>query len=428
MRTEHSLRSRLLWAFGSIVVLLITAFAVALAQFVDVLEDELLARVVNVELHEMPDHPADDPRTWTTQSGGLRRWTVAADDQTELPGPLRRMREGVREIRWDDGSYVFAGKLVVDGFVHAVAADIQDVERLERRILSIGVATALLAILLSLLLAAWLSRTALRPISTLVERLGSLDPASPVPLLAPDLQTAEARLIARAVDGYQERIKRLLEREMSLTDDISHELRTPTSVITTASELLLGDPTVAGVARQRVERIARAARKTGAVVEALLFLGREESGKGAVTVEVGGVVRDTLEIYRPVAQAKGIELFAESSSEQWITYPLGTLSIVVQNLVENAIRFTEHGSVRVLLQPGRLIVEDTGVGLAGVDANRIFERGYRSDASQGSGLGLDLTRRICDRVGWQVSAGPRSAGGTRFEVIFASPTGLTPPS
>lgn len=75
--------------------------------------------------------------------------------------------------------------------------------------------------------------------------------------------------------------------------------------------------------------------------------------------------------------------------------------------------------MRVLVVPGKLIVEDTGVGLGGVDASRIFERGYRSDASRGSGLGLDLTRRICDRVGWQVSASPRSTGGTRFEVAFA---------
>jgi signal transduction histidine kinase len=74
----------------------------------------------------------------------------------------------------------------------------------------------------------------------------------------------------------------------------------------------------------------------------------------------------------------------------------------------------------VLLEPGRLAVEDTGVGLAGVDRQRIFERGYRSDASAGSGLGLDLIRRVCDRVGWQVSAQQRPTGGSRFEVIFST--------
>jgi len=66
-----------------------------------------------------------------------------------------------------------------------------------------------------------------------------------------------------------------------------------------------------------------------------------------------------------------------------------------------------------------MTVEDTGVGLSDVDRDRIFERGYRGDASHGSGLGLDLVRRVCDRVGWQVSAHQRFSGGTRFEVMFA---------
>lgn len=420
MRPEHSLRSRFLWAFGSIVLLLVTAFALAMAQFISVLEDELLTRVVRIELQEMSANPVQGPTATITRTDGLRRWTVPVEDQQALPAPLRDMREGVGEIQWGDGSYVFAGKRVVDGSVRAVVADISDVERLERRLLAIGVASTLLAVLLCMLLATWLSRIALRPVSSLVERLGNLDPASPLPLVTPELQTTEARLIAQAVDGYQARIKRLLERERALTDDISHELRTPTSVIATASELLLDDPVVAGAVRRRVERIARAARKTGAVVETLLFLGREESGDTMVTVDVQDVVRETVEMFRPLAEAKGIELIADCGGEQRIAAPFGTLAIVLQNLVENAVRFTEHGSVRLLLKPGRLIVEDTGVGLDGVDATRIFDRGYRSDASRGSGLGLDLTRRICVRVGWQVSASPRSTGGTRFEVVFAS--------
>jgi signal transduction histidine kinase len=75
--------------------------------------------------------------------------------------------------------------------------------------------------------------------------------------------------------------------------------------------------------------------------------------------------------------------------------------------------------VRVILEPGRLAVEDTGIGLAGMDRTRIFERGYRSDASPGSGLGLDLIRRVCARVGWQVSAHESSTGGSRFEILFS---------
>jgi signal transduction histidine kinase len=74
-----------------------------------------------------------------------------------------------------------------------------------------------------------------------------------------------------------------------------------------------------------------------------------------------------------------------------------------------------------VLAADRLIVEDTGVGLGGVDRDRIFERGYRSDASHGSGVGLDLVRRVCQRVGWRVSAHERPTGGARFEVLFRRP-------
>jgi len=227
--------------------------------------------------------------------------------------------------------------------------------------------------------AAWLSRTALRPIAG------------------------------------------LLEREESLADDVSHELRTQLSVIGTASELLLDDPGVAGVARERVERIARAARRSAWVIEALQLLDRKESASTAAAVDLRDIVGDVVETCRPVALAKGIELHAECGDEVLARAPAGMAAIVLQNLIENAIRFTQRGSVRVILEPGRLIVEDTGVGLAAVDKDRIFERGYRSDTSRGSGLGLDLVRRACARLEWQVSAQERPGGGARFELLIARP-------
>lgn len=421
MHADYSLRSRFFLGMASVVLFLLSAFGLAFWLFIGVLEEELLVRVVRAELSEMPQYAARGQAPLELANSDLHRWTVAADDPQALPARLRQMPEGVREIEWDDGSEVFAGKLVADGRIHVVVADIDEVERLELRLVQIGFAVAAVALLLSFLIAALLSRTALQPITLLVSRLGKLDPASPQLLLAADLQTVEARRIATAMDAYQARIALVLAREKSLTDDISHELRTPTSVIATASELLLEDRTVAGAARDRVERIARAAHRMGSVVAALLFLGRENSSSHEV-VDLREVVRDTVEVYRPLAQEKGVDLHAECETAVLVTAPPGLAEIVLQNLIENALRFTERGNVRVVLEPGVLSVEDTGVGLAGVDRNRIFERGYRSDASHGSGFGLDLIRRVCTRVGWQVSAHERPTGGTRFEVAFSRAT------
>ena len=154
------------------------------------------------------------------------------------------------------------------------------------------------------------------------------------------------------------------------------------------------------------------------IVDALLFLDRGESAGVTASVDLRDVVNETVETFRPLALGKGIDLRAECGDEQRISAPPETAAIVLRNLVENAIRFTDSGTVSVILQPGRLIVEDTGVGLAAVDRERIFERGYRSDSSRGSGLGLDLVRRVCERVGWQASAHESAGGGSRFEIVL----------
>jgi signal transduction histidine kinase len=422
MRPEQSLRGRFFLALASIVLLLLAIFAVALGLFVVVLEDQLEARVVRIELDELLGREARNSDAAGGQTGGLRRWSVPVEEQDDLPAPLRLMPEGVHEIPLASGATAFAGKRIVDGRVLAVMADIQNVERLELRLVYLGIGTALAAGLLSLLSAAWLSRVALKPITAVVDGLGGLDPSRPRPLLVPGLQTTEARLIARAVDGYQDRLAKLVARERSLTDDISHELRTPTSVIATAAEMLVADSSVVGVARERVARIARASRRTAAVIDALLFLGRDDTLNAPVIADLEAIVKETVDLYLPVARAKQLNLEVHTSGEQLISAPGAAASIVLQNLIENAIRYTDRGKVRVSLDPGRLVVEDTGVGLAGVDPGRIFERGYRSDTSPGSGLGLDLIRRVCDRVGWQVSAQGRPTGGTRFEVCFRRPS------
>ena len=396
------------------------AFSVALGQFVQVLEQELLRRVVQIELQEMTGTATSVSDPVVDQGAGLRRWVAPVDQQARLPESLQKMREGVREIEWDQATEVFAGKKIVGGQVFAVVADIGGVERLEAQLIFLGAAVLVLTVLVAGWVAARLTRTALRPITDLVDVLGKLDPAEPHPLYDENVRTREARLIAKSMDGYQSRIASLLEREKSLTDDISHQLRTPTSVVATAAELLLDDPGIAGLNRERVFRVSRAARRMEDIVAAILFLGRGNATVPAMNVDLRAVVGDAVDDYRPVAQAKGLELHAEVADEQWLTAPAGLPAIIVQNLIENAIRFTARGSVRVVLDAGRLMVEDTGIGLAGVDKESIFARGYRGDTSHGSGLGLDLIRRICDRLGWQVSAHDRPGGGTQFIVLWQS--------
>lgn len=420
MRLEVSLRTRVLAALFSLVALMMAAFTVSIVVFANVLEQELLARMVNEELREMIGEEALHGRAELDRHTGLRQWSADVGDEASLPAPIRTMQEGAREIVWTDGTDVFAGKRVHDGRTYAVVADISNVEWMERRLLQTSVAVFVAALLLSTMLALWLARAAPGPISTVVERLRGLDPARPSEVLTPDLPTDEARSIASAIDQYQRRITAMLEREQALTADISHELRTPISVIASSTELMLEEPGLSEPLRARATRIARAAARMRSVVDALLYLAREDaSGTDAGTrVELGAVARDTLDLYRPVAESKGLELRTDFSGEHWVIAPSGAPAIVLRNLLENAIRHTERGTITIRLAPGRLAIEDTGVGLAGLDRLRIFERGYRGEASKGAGLGLDLIRRICERAGWTVSALDHVGGGAAFVIDF----------
>ncbi|MBK6453845.1 MAG: hypothetical protein IPF84_15585 [Proteobacteria bacterium] len=89
------------------------AFSVALGHFVQVLEQELLRRVVQIELQKMTGTESSATDPITDQGGGMRRWVAPVDQQARLPEPLQHMREGVREIEWDQATEVFAGKKIV---------------------------------------------------------------------------------------------------------------------------------------------------------------------------------------------------------------------------------------------------------------------------------------------------------------------------
>jgi signal transduction histidine kinase len=101
-----------------------------------------------------------------------------------------------------------------------------------------------------------------------------------------------------------------------------------------------------------------------------------------------------------------------------VTAPPAMVHMVISNLVENAVAHTEHGRIDVRLEPGRLIIQDTGQGIEPEDLQHLFERGFRGAQSRGRGLGLYLVQRITERLDWKISVQSTPGAGTRFEVMF----------
>jgi PAS domain S-box-containing protein len=208
---------------------------------------------------------------------------------------------------------------------------------------------------------------------------------------------------------------------------MSHELRTPVNAVLGYSTLLSeGDAgALPPAAAQMVARIASSAQHLRGLVDDLLDLSRMEAGKLALEVEevsLPALLYDAIAVLEPQARAKGITLElrpAEAPSPRLRTDARRVRQVLL-NLLANAVKFTEHGSVTVALEPHgpqgiAVHVVDTGVGIAAEDQQRVFDEFVQVGAAHGgTGLGLAISRRLARLLGGDLTLRSALGHGSRF--------------
>jgi two-component system phosphate regulon sensor histidine kinase PhoR len=229
---------------------------------------------------------------------------------------------------------------------------------------------------------------------------------------------------------------RQLERlRQDFVANVSHELKTPLSVIKACVETLL-DGAVEDLQHrgQFLERIADQAERLHALILDLLSLARIESGEEVFecqAVPLGPAVAACLERHRARAAAKKQALAAEpppggQDLSAWVDDE--ALGQILDNLVDNAVKYTPEGSRITVRWRGdngqvRLEVEDNGPGIPEQDLPRIFERFYRVDKARsremgGTGLGLAIVKHLTQALQGGVRATSRLGQGTTFSVLL----------
>jgi two-component system phosphate regulon sensor histidine kinase PhoR len=232
-------------------------------------------------------------------------------------------------------------------------------------------------------------------------------------------------------------LRRLERLRQEFVANVSHELKTPLSVITACVETLMDgaadDPHHRGAF---LERIAEQSDRLHALILDLLSLARIESGAEAFVfqaVPLDGAVSACVERHRARAEAKNQVLEATPGPSPG---PHGSPPValaddeavgqILDNLVDNAIKYTPAGGricIRWRAENNQvcLEVEDTGIGVPERDLPRIFERFYRVDKARsrelgGTGLGLSIVKHLVQAMHGTVSASSRPGQGTTFLV------------
>jgi signal transduction histidine kinase len=233
-----------------------------------------------------------------------------------------------------------------------------------------------------------------------------------------------ARLTALNVE-----LQRANQHKAEFLANMSHELRTPLNSILGFSQLLLeGDGGVlSGDQRQDVDIIAQNGQHLLALINDLLDISKLEAGKAQLyrgEVEVEPLISECVESVSSLAKTKKLDLSATVSAEVGRIFADGPkLKQVLLNLLGNAIKFTETGSVRVTAERQgaelRISVRDTGIGVPAEDAERIFESFQQGKSGisgkyQGTGLGLAICRQLVEMHGGRIWVKSTAGQGSTF--------------
>lgn len=243
----------------------------------------------------------------------------------------------------------------------------------------------------------------------------------------------------RAVESALERVqaaREVAERASRIKGDflrlVSHELRTPLHTMNLHVQLLRRlNGQENGRRDQALDRLESAWRRLVELVDSLLEYTRIQNRADVLEptpVELGEVLREVAAELAPRAEAKGLELgVPEDTSSVVVETDRRLVRIVLRNLVENAVKYTDHG--RVTLQVGRrgsdvfATVRDTGIGVSPQDHVRIFEPFEQLEpvahkTTEGVGLGLAIVREISDVLGGRIELQSTPGQGSSFTLLL----------
>ncbi|MEK5357963.1 sensor histidine kinase [Paenibacillus sp. FSL L8-0709] len=238
--------------------------------------------------------------------------------------------------------------------------------------------------------------------------------------------------LADAINDLAMDLQRYRDTRQELFSNISHELRTPITYLEGYSKVVKDHLYETEDEKERyLDIIYEEALRLQHLVDDLFDLAKMEEGKISLVFErldLSDLVEHAVRKVELKAKEKNLRLSLDISGKAALVHADGKrMEQIILNLLENAIRYTEHGSIDVHVMYAStkvtLVVEDTGIGIPEEELPYIFERFYRVEKSRsrqfgGTGLGLSIVKMLIELQGGTIKVTSRLKEGTRFEIYF----------
>ena len=286
------------------------------------------------------------------------------------------------------------------------------------------------ALIVSVLLGAWVTRRELRPLTTIaqtagtisVSRLGQRMDSNNIPYEVQPLIVAFNAMLARLDDSFT--------RLSTFSSDLAHELRTPIANVVMHNQVILSKPRSVMEYQQALESNLEEFDRLTRMISDMLFLAKADHGQSALKLQPLNLSQEAsavMEFFEGLAQERQVRL--DLIGDGAVVGDRLMVQRAIANLLSNAIRYTPPGhSIQIAIEatlPGgaQLTVSNPGTNIPSEHLSRLFDRFYRVDSaraqsSESAGLGLAIVKSIMSLHGGSASAQSEN-GMTRFVLQFA---------
>jgi signal transduction histidine kinase len=231
--------------------------------------------------------------------------------------------------------------------------------------------------------------------------------------------TKEFKQLNEALGKMTEKISADYNNLKTFTENASHELQTPLSVIMTSTENMLQQKDLDETQLENIQTIHQTARRLSRLNQTLLLLAKIENRQfeNKEEIDAGKLLEAKLEFYNDLIHHKGITLEKNIAQEIKLHIHPVLADILISNLITNAIRHNKKGgTIHVLLDKEKLSICNSGEQL--LSAEKLFDRFYKENSSsESTGLGLALVKQVAETNGMKIAYSAKD-GMHCFKIIF----------
>ncbi|PJB11791.1 MAG: two-component sensor histidine kinase [Flavobacteriales bacterium CG_4_9_14_3_um_filter_40_17] len=317
----------------------------------------------------------------------------------------------------------YDGKLL-EGYL-LVATPLEAAKMVIQNLKDVMILTYPIALLILFFLAKFIASRSIQPVTEIIHTAETINKENLSSRVKLPSNKDELYQLSETINNLLGRIENAVIREKQFTSDASHELRTPLSIIKGTLEVLLRKSRTEEEYKDKIGYCINETNRLNDLLDQLLLLARQESNSlntHPSNFDINSLLLDIINRYSIRICGKYIQVSFDFSKEILIHSDSNLLSIILSNLLSNAIKFSpENSKITISVSEKNQVVtckiSDEGIGIAENEINKIYEKFYRASLSgqtvaEGSGLGLSITKRLCDTLNIQLDIKNNEKKGT----------------